>query len=162
MSRAFLSTLGLVALVGCKEATKVATEKVVKVTKDTVTGISEGIREGRKTGASPDEAQVVSNQAELKGLGSLQLSPVRANAKNSEHCEIDIIVANTSERPLRLTGVKIVALDKEGFAHQASSSWNELTVIARAKAKKAVGFSVTKDKLKTVRIWGQDYPVPIK
>jgi hypothetical protein len=150
------SPLVLVALLllpmGCKDVTSEVVSKAVQAGKDTASGIAEGIDEGRKSGSSTDGALIISKVEELEPHGALL---VRAGADN----ELELIVDNRSDRPLRLTKLAPLALDPEGFAIQPTQVPEDLTIPARAKDKVKITFPAEGKKLAKLRVWGKDFEV---
>jgi len=56
--------------------------------------------------------------------------------------------------------VDVIALDPDGFVQRPTSTENTLTVPAHAKDQLTVHFAVPAATVKTVRVWGADYPAP--
>lgn len=145
----------LVLPLGCKDVTSEVVSKAVQAGKDTASGIAEGIDEGRKSGSSTDGALVISKLSELEPHGALQVRPGADN-------ELELIVDNRSDRPLRLTKLDALALDPEGFAIQPTQSPSDMTVPARAKDKAKIVFPAEGKKLAKLRVWGEDLEVGVR
>lgn len=151
--------LGLVsaATAGCKELTETFVEKGVKAAKDTSKGIEEGIDKGRKAGQSGDGAFIVSRPEELTGKGTIALREIRAAEGDPKRSELEFAIENTTDRPLRVTHVEVLALDSEGFAKRPSSPIGELTVPPKSKEKLVIGFGAEPSSLAKARLWGVEY-----
>lgn len=155
------SVLALVLLTGasCKDTTETVVETAVKTAKDTAKGIGEGIEKGRKSGASADDASIVTKNEDLVGKGSIQVLGVRASEGDDTHSEVDLAIENITDAPLRLSQLEIIALDSDGFAHRPDSVPGSVTVPRKAKEKITVRFPVGSDAIAKVRIWSEELPV---
>lgn len=153
-----LLALGL-APAGCRRVAEKVAERGAAAMKDTTKGLSEGLEKGRKEGASADDAIIVAGPADLKGVGSLTIGEVR-RARDGAGTEIELIVDNVGDRPLRITRLEIFAQDGKGFVKRPTATPAELTVPARAKDKLVVAFDSGSDKLVKARIWGVDHVLP--
>jgi hypothetical protein len=143
----------------CKEVTEKVVETGVKAAKDTTKGIEEGIEQGRKSGSSVDDAVIVANAADLDGKGSIGVHTLRARG-GGEQAEVELVVENTTDAPLRVTKLEVVVLDDKGFATRPTSPPFELTVVAKAKDKLPITFATKPESIKKVRIWAKDYDAP--
>lgn len=146
-----------VSLGGCKQITSMIVGGTVSTGKEVTKGIVEGVEEGRKSGESLDGAVIVSNAADLAAHGSVSVFAVRADGSESN---VTLAFENAGETPMRVSGVDVIALDLDGFVQRPASADTTLTVPARAKDQLIVHFAVAPDRIKTMRIWGVDYPVP--
>jgi hypothetical protein len=144
---------------GCRKMAERIAEKGVKAAKETSKGLSEGADKGRKEGQSVDDAVIVSSLQDLKGVGSLSISDVRQKRETAT-TEIELVVDNTGDRPLRITRLVIIALDAKGFVKRPTTVPGEVTVPAKAKDKLVVAFESGPDKLVKARIWGVDHLLP--
>lgn len=144
----------------CKEVTETVVETGVKAAKDTTKGIEQGIEQGRKSGESVDDAVIVSAATDLAGKGTIAIREIRVSGANPDAAEVEIVVENTTDKPLRITKLDIVALDKEDFAVRPSTPPSELTVLAKAKDRFVVPVPVAPGKINKVRIWGVDHAAP--
>ena len=138
-----------------KDATAAVVGKGIEVGKGTVTGLAAGVEEGRKKAESADGAQIIDSSAELQKLGGARVSNV---ADVGAGAKIDILVENTTDKPLRASRLDIIVLDKDGVLTPSSPSATELTIPARAKAKVEVMTGIKADKVGTVRLYGTDLP----
>jgi len=161
MLRLLASSFVLVfVVVGCtgenaKDATAAVIGKGIEVSKGTVTGIAEGIAEGRKHGESKDGALIVSNADELALHGGARVGEVvAADGKTT----IPVLIENTAEQPLRATQIAVIVLDKDGVVVPVDVANGELTVPPRAKARLEVTTAVAPDRVGVVRLYGKDLP----
>jgi hypothetical protein len=161
MKTIVLGALTALALtVGCtgenaKDATAAVVGKGIEVSKGTVTGLVEGVEQGRKNAESADGAQVINSHDELTKVGSAKVSAV---TDAGEGAKIDILVENSTDKPLRATKLEVIVLDKDGVVTPSTSSAMEITVPPKAKAKVEVTTGLKADKVGTVRLYGADLP----
>ena len=144
-------------LTGCKEVTAWVVGETVEAGKEVSTGIVEGVAEGRKAGESVDGATIVTGLAELQANGTVSVREVRLGPGG---CEVVLAFENTSDKPMRISGIELIALDSDGFTLRPQESVAGLTVPAKAKDQLAIRFGEPPEKIKTVRVWGLDLPVP--
>ena len=156
---AWLSVLALVASsIGCKDAAQIVTEKSVSAAKETTKGIAEGIENGRKSGESIDGATIVSSAAELAGKGSVSVYSV-STPDGGTNSEVTLAFENTTDKPLRLTKLDFVIIDKEGFSKKPHGAASELTVPPKAKDKLTFQVDEKAAKLAKVRYWDKDLEI---
>lgn len=158
MKTAIVALALVVTALGCtgenaKDATAAVVGKGIEVGKGTVTGIAAGVEEGRKHAESADGAVVVSTDAELKASGSAKIGGVVADGEGSK---IDILVENTSDKPMRATKLEVIVLDKDGVVTPSQLSTFELTVPPKAKAKVSATTSLKPEAVGNVRLYGVD------
>jgi hypothetical protein len=144
----------------CKEVAEKVAEKGMKAAKDTTRGLAEGIEKGRKQGASADDATVVSGPADLKDRGSLSVRAVRPSAADPKQADVELVIENVTDRPLRITNLEVLALDREGFAKRPTGTVHGVTVPAKAKEKLVATFEADAGSLVTARVWGVDHRLP--
>jgi hypothetical protein len=140
---------------GCKDAASTIAEKTVTAAKETSKGLDEGAEKGRKSGESLDGATLVSSAADLAGKGDITVYEVRASDAGAES-KVVLAVENTTDKPLRLTKLDVVALDKEGFVQKPSGLPAEVTIAPKAKDKISFVVPQSADKLAKLRFWGKE------
>lgn len=145
------------SMAGCKEVTAWVVGETVQAGKEVTTGIVEGVEEGRKAGESVDGATIVTSLAELQANGTVSVREVRGGPAGSE---VVLAFENTTDKPLRIGGVELIALDSDGFTLRPTGAVDGLTVPAKAKDQVVVAFAEPAEKIKTVRVWGLDLPTP--
>lgn len=138
-----------------RSCTAAVVGKTVETSKEVGTGIVEGIQDGRKAGESVDGALIVSSLAELSGVGNATLYSVEPGPADGTST-VTIAIENTSDKPLRVTGLSIDLLDNEGFVQRPEDkNPRELTVPPHAKDRASAVFAVIPRKVGEVRLWGQ-------
>lgn len=141
----------------CEDTTAKVVGTAVKAAKDTAKGIERGIEDGRKAGASTDEAIIVTKPDDLTGHGTIQVGTVTPSEWG---CDVELVVENASDRPLRISSPDITAIDAEGFAKAPRNPPGSLTVAARAKDKLVVQLDASSCALDKVRVWTLELEVP--
>ena len=74
--------------------------------------------------------------------------------------DVTVAVENTGDRPMRVTGLEVMALDQNGFVLRPLKQPNEVTVPPHAKEQVVVTMPGTAAQIKKVRFWGEDMDVP--
>lgn len=159
VSHASVLALLMLSAASCKDATETVVETAVKAAKDTAKGLEQGIEKGRKSGASADDASIVTKNEELVGKGSIQVLGVRAPEGEDTLSDVELAIENTTDAPLRLSDLEIIALDDKGFTQRPVSMPTTVTVPAKAKEKLTVRFPVGPDAIAKVRVWSEELPV---
>ncbi|MBN2713544.1 MAG: hypothetical protein JXR97_14075 [Planctomycetes bacterium] len=149
-----------------KDATQTVTQKTVETTKGALSGIKEGLEEGRKNSESLDGAKIVTSLEDLKDKGTVNIGKVTKN--NNGKFEVELIVENTLDIPLRITGLTgtgvMVLLDGEGFASPLTGSTenhSEITVLPKAKQKFKYFFNGDIETPTKLRILGKEMEVKL-
>jgi len=142
---------------GCKDITSTIVGGTIGTSKEIVAGVTEGVQEGRKQGESIDGAVIVTTAEELRANGAVSVYAVRAGV---EGVELVLAFENKGERPMRVGGLEIMALDPDGFVLRPLKSPGELTVPALAKDQLVVTVPGTPERVAKVRVWGEDLVVP--
>ena len=155
-----IATVSLIACSGdmCQNTTRAVVTKTVETSKGAARGVQEGIREGRAGGDAIEGAVVITSHKGLADYASIQITEIKPFQEGSA---IELVIDNTSNTPIRLVDLNAMVLDKQDFAQESlSKNGYTLNVPERAKSKVEIAFGLEPDKIKTVRIWGADYPVP--
>jgi hypothetical protein len=142
---------------GCKDITSTIVGGTIGTSKEIVSGVKEGVEEGRKQGESLDGAVIVTTAEELRANGAVTVYAVRAGV---EGAELVLAFENKGERPMRVGGLEIMALDPDGFVLRPLKSPEELTVPAMAKDQLVVTVPGAPERVAKVRVWGEELAVP--
>ncbi|MEJ2609568.1 MAG: hypothetical protein P8179_05620 [Candidatus Thiodiazotropha sp.] len=149
---------------GVAESAKSVVSSVVKFGKELISGATDGVTEGRKSGESHDGATIVSNLEELEQHIDITVLGKTSDGENSVNIELGF--KNRGENPVRIINIKenntIIVLDKDGYATSLSLSGNnplELTVPEQAAKKQTFNFNIPFDRVSSIRIWGKQYPL---
>jgi hypothetical protein len=156
------------AFFGCrgetaKETASTVTKKTVEVGKSTLSGVAEGIDEGRKAAESSDGALLVTNLEELKERLKVEIDSVVTADTNV--VSVIIVLGNDNDRPVRVTNLgnkgALLLLDQERFASELSRNLDDITVPEQAKVKVMLSFKKSGNAAPSVlRIWGEEFPIP--
>ena len=141
-----------------KSCTSTVVEESVEATKEVSSGVKEGIEEGRKSGESLDGARLITDLAELKIVGGVEVYELAGGAGSTT---VVLAFSNNADVPLRISGMELEVLDDEGFVAKPSSPLrNELTVPPKAKDKAEATYPLEPHRIQTVRLWGEDLELP--
>lgn len=157
MPRLPAALLLLLVAPACKDITSTIVGGTVSAGKEVTTGIVEGVEAGRKSGESVDGAVIVTNNAELAAHGGVVVHQVRPAAHGAE---VVLAFENSGEAPLRVSGLEVLVLDPDGFVQRPLDPASALTVPPRARDQLVVPFGVPPERVRTVRVWTTDLPVP--
>lgn len=160
---------GLLSLSGCdgcggciKNTTKTVTENTVKGAKNALSGISEGIEEGRKDGEGIDGAVVVSTYDEIDA--HVEVSVLSATASADNRVELEISFSNKSDKPVRIIGLNeaknMTLIDAQGFSTYIKSGPAQVTVQAGAKEKYKFVFEGDLQKAAKFKFHGHELDLP--
>lgn len=165
-ARPALAAAGLVTLglgcsgsMGCggsqaKATTSAVVGKVVEISKGATAGVAEGFSEGREAGESVDGAVVVNSYKELDDVGDVSVHALRMLG---EQTQVILAIANEGDAPLRVTELRVIALDAEGFAIQPTTRAPlDVTVPPRAKERVRVTFGVGPAQIAAIRVYDHD------
>lgn len=136
-----------------KAITSKTVSKAVEAGKGVVAGIDDGIDAGRKVGDSPDGARIVTSHKDLGEKVLLEIG--EAHLSKEQVLVVQVAVTNQEGQAVRLTNLKALGLDKQGFAYPAESV-AELTVPADAKGELLLRFEGKGLKTHKVRVWGTE------
>lgn len=153
--------LVLVQALGCsgetaKDATGLVVGKAVELSKGATSGIVEGIEQGRKGAPSVDGAIVVTSWDDLVAHGAISVLSKQAPAGVPGETTVELAIENKGEEPMRLSGVEVLGLDRDGFALKPTSGLLDQTVPPKAKVKAAVQLPAEPVKVAKLRIWSHE------
>lgn len=147
---------------GVAESAKSVVSSVVKFGKEVLSGTSDGVTEGRKTGESGDGAIIVSNQSELEQF--LEVNILGKTADGEKSVNVELGFKNSGDKPVRVINLKdknaIIVVDKDGYATGLSLHNNnpfDITVPEQAAIKQMFNFKVPEESASAIRIWGKQY-----
>lgn len=145
-----------------KQAVGKTASGVISLGKNLITGVSEGVTDGRKSGEAVDGAIIVSNLAELEQHIETQLLTI-TNADNNT-VVAEFAFRNSGKSAIRLINLEaqgaLLIMDREGFAYNlAATAANplEITIPERSAVKRKFLFEGKAEEMKLVRLWGKDF-----
>ena len=144
-----------------KEDVADAVSGVVTIGKDALSGVKQGVEDGRKGGESLDGAIIISNQEELRQYAtSLSVSEVKKLPANVY--EVVMVLRNDEDKPVRLINLvkahQVMLLDDDGVASNLMGlvSSDSQTAPAKAAVRFTWRFSGVKGKPSVLRIYNED------
>lgn len=143
-----------------KNTFKEMTQDIISFSKQVATGISEGIREARKSSSRAGGTKIAANAAELQEL--LDITLLRFKAGTSDNAVIaEIGFKNSNPTPVRIittaSNNDILLIDTEGYATILNPSGipRAITVPKNAALKQTFTFNgVAAKNADHVRFWG--------
>lgn len=148
-----------------KETAAEATKNVIKIGKDILGGVNQGVDEGRKESTGIDGAVVVTNIDELEKSVDIELLMVRS-LSNDQRTEVEIGFKNKSNTPIRIANLDdkatVILLDTDGYAQELDNNNRhsaEITIPASAGKKHSFLFNIPVSKAKILRLWNKDYEI---
>ena len=169
----FTVVCSLLALPGCggcqrstKDTAKDVTKATVETSKEILSGMSEGIDEGRKSTEGLDGAVVISTHDKIEEYLDVSVLEVKApkEPKDNKTVEVVLAIANKHTKPVRLANLQrkgsLVLLDSAGFATHlrgGSSNENEITILPGLKERFKYVFDGDAKAVKSLRLYGHDY-----
>ncbi|WP_127957861.1 hypothetical protein [Serratia microhaemolytica] len=147
-----------------KESVKSAASNFISTAKDAISGISEGIVDGRKEGESTDKAHIASNQQELAEL--LSFTVISAEELGQGKYQLTLAVRNDNPFLVRVTNLSqhnsIVLLDKDGFSYPLPTpaiQGTDITAIEKSLTRVRYTFNNVEGEPKTLRIFATELPI---
>lgn len=154
-------------LLGCsgektRKTTSKVTGKTVENIKGMLTGVVDGVEEGRKQTIGLDGALVVTTKEDL--AGKVGISVYRLEDNPSGNAMLTFALSNQLDVPVRVSGLaqghNMVMLDPEGFAITLVSRERDITIPPRAKERAAFIFGAPASQCKTFRLFGEEVALP--
>ena len=154
-------------MMGCsgeraKKAATTVTKKTVELTKGTVTGIDEGIEEGRKAVESGDGALMVSTREEFEAALEVEILAVRADGAEGT-ATVEIGFVNDAKQAVRVTELasdgNVILLNSDNYVCKALDLPSEITVPYQAEQRVALIFTCDPGKAAKLRLFGAEYDI---
>lgn len=150
---------------GVKGVTKSVVSGIVSTGKDAMSGISEGIDEGRRQGESLDRARLVATKAEFQSL--LSISVFKSEDLGDDVFRLTLAIKNDNEFPVRVTNLfepaNVVLLDKDGFSvplMDPIQQGHDITALPRSMTRATFTFGGVESEPDVFRLFDSDAPVP--
>ncbi len=149
-----------------KESVKSVVTGVISAGKDALSGVKDGVDDGRKTGVSVDGAVIITDKEELNKFIAVSVLSVTKVA--DEEYEVTLALRNNSDKAVRLSNLNeaksLVLLDVAGFASVLKTPLlpgeSDITIPDNAAVKARYVFAKVEDAPATLRIYGMDVAVP--
>lgn len=148
-----------------KKGTKSVVSGLVSSGKDAISGLKEGVDDGRKSGDSLDGAIVVNNQEDM--IKYLTVSATMLEKEGEGRYIVHLAIKNNTPEVVRLANLhevkSIILLDKEGFATMLPKSpdqRNDITVVGDTAVRKRYLFTNVEGEPAIIRLYGHDIVLP--
>ena len=148
-----------------KSGIRTVVSETVAVGKDLVSGVAEGLDDGRKSGESVDGAKIVSNKDDLAKL--LILEVLKAQEQEDGNYQVTVALRNQGAAPVRLINLSglgnVALLDVDGFAYplpRPIEQGRDVTVLANSATRFRVVFEQVEGRPKFFRLFNLDFPIP--
>ena len=148
-----------------KTGVKTIISETVSAGKNVVSGITEGVDEGRKGAGSTDGADIVSSKADFERLLSADVRKVEE--LGPRYYEITVAIHNKNSFPVRVTNLadvrSVVLLDKDGFSYplpDALVQGQDITALANSATRARFKFSDVEEAPGGFRLFDVDIKMP--
>lgn len=148
-----------------KTGVKGVVSETISTGKDVISGVSEGIDEGRKEGQSADTARIVSKKDDMEKY--LKAEVLKVEQEGPGRFKVILALRNSNEYPVRVTNLNevrnVVLLDGDGFAYTLDSpavQGRSITVLGKAATKAIYVFNNVEGVPAVFRLYDMDYTLP--
>lgn len=129
--------------------------------KDALTGVQEGIDDGRKSGSSVDGALIIYDKENLAKYTTIKV--LSTEEINETTYLVTLAVKNTSDTVIRLTNLNhknnLYAIDADDFVAYLDKLQEDVTLPAATATKLRLTFVKAEGKPHIVRLYGQDIKI---
>ncbi|MEQ4925016.1 hypothetical protein [Proteus hauseri] len=147
-----------------KEGVKVFTSSITTASKDALSGIKDGVDEGRKSGSSVDGAVIIydkDNLSKYTTIKTLSIEPVGEN----RHL-VTLAVKNTSDSLIRLTNLNekmnLYVLDGDDFVAYLATPHEDISIPAKTATKLRLEFKDTESEPVKMRLYEYEFELKKK
>lgn len=148
-----------------KSGVKALVSDTVSAGKDIMSGISEGVDEGRKETESTDGARVAASKKDIESLSlTFNITKVEFLAEDKSRVQLTVALNNPNDFPVRLTNLNearnVVLLDDEGFSYPLEKSvvqGRDVTALGRSATRLRFIFSDLEAKPDVFRFFDRDF-----
>ncbi|MDR0355723.1 MAG: hypothetical protein LBJ64_08320 [Deltaproteobacteria bacterium] len=138
---------------------------IVSTGKDALSGIGEGIDEGRREGESGDKASLVLNREDFEKYLSAEV--IRAERSDGGSVLLTVAIKNDNEQPIRLANLSelqsLVLLDADGFSYplpDRMTQGKDVTALGRSLTRLQLRYFGVEAEPVTLRLFDIELPVP--
>lgn len=125
-----------------KDGVKALTSNITTVSKDALSGLKDGIDEGRKSGSSVDGAIIIYDKENLNKYTTIKPLSVESTGENSYL--VTVAVKNNSDSLIRLTNLNerknIYAIDADDFVAYLDSIQEDVNIPNKTATKLRLTF----------------------
>ena len=148
-----------------KTGVKTIISETVSAGKNVVSGVVEGVDEGRKGADSTDKADIVSSKADFERLLSADVRKVEELGPGQY--EVTVALHNKNSFPVRVTNLvdvrSVVLLDKDGFSYPLPDpvvQGQDITALANSATRARFKFSNVEETPGGFRLFDVDLKMP--
>lgn len=150
-----------------KSGVKSLVSDTVSAGKDVMSGIAEGVDEGRHEAESSDGAKVAASREDIDKLKlRFEITKVNVPAEDGGRAELTLALYNPNDFPVRLTNLNVdrnvVLLDDEGFSYpldKSSGGGRDVTALGRSATRLRFAFTGLEAKPAIFRFFDQDLKI---
>ena len=148
-----------------KTGVKSIISETVSAGKNVVSGVVEGVDEGRKGADSTDKANIVSSKADFERLLTADVRKVEELGPGQY--ELTVAIHNKNSFPVRVTNLidvrSVVLLDKDGFSYPLPNpvvQGQDITALANSATRVRFTFSNVEEAPGGFRLFDVDVKMP--
>lgn len=149
-----------------KEGVKSVVSGVVSSGKDAISGVKDGIEDGRKSGESVDGALIVADKDALQKYVTSSIQSVEK--LSATEYRVTLVLRNNSDKIVRLTNLNeqksLQLLDKDGFVSYLKSVArpveSDITIPEKAATRVRYDFFNVEGVPATLRLYSMEISVP--
>ncbi|AHG22340.1 hypothetical protein Z042_24095 [Chania multitudinisentens RB-25] len=149
-----------------KDGIKSVVSGVITAGKDALSGVKDGVDDGRQSGSSIDGAIVVMDKDALAKYVATSVTAIEKVA--DQEYKITLALRNNTDKIVRLANLNernsLLLLDKEGFISPPKTALlpgeSDITIPEKAAVKVRYIFAGIEDTPATLRLYGMDITVP--
>lgn len=161
-----LSSVAVAESSSLKEGVRGVVSGVVSSGKDAISGVKDGIDDGRKSGDSIDGAVIITTKDALQAY--VTVSVLSVEKLNATEYKLTLAIRNNSDKTVRLTNLyeqkSLQLLDKDGFVsyvkYLVNSAESDITVPEKAAVRARYTFSEVEGVPAVFRLYGMDVNIP--
>jgi hypothetical protein len=149
-----------------KESMKDMVSGAVSSGKDAISGIKDGIEDGRKSGESIDGAIIITDKTSLLKYAAVSVQKVEKLSPTQY--KLTVVFRNNSDKVVRLTNLNeqksLQLLDQDGFVSYIGGPLkavdSDVTIPEKAATRVRYEFSDVEGMPTTLRLYGMEVAVP--
>ncbi|MBK5072372.1 hypothetical protein I2492_04995 [Budviciaceae bacterium CWB-B4] len=149
-----------------KDSIKSTVSGVIAAGKDALSGVKDGVDDGRQSGSSIDGAVIVTDKENLTKY--VTVSVLSAEKVANQEYKLTLALRNNTDKIVRLSNLNesksLILIDKDGFISSLKTPLTpgefDITIPENAGVKQRYVFGGVEDVPATLRLYGMDIAVP--
>lgn len=149
-----------------KDSVKSVVSGVIASGKDALSGLKDGVDDGRQSGSSVDGAIIVTDKDNLVKNVTASVSSIEKVA--AQEYKVTLSLRNKTDKIVRLSNLNesksLMLLDKEGFVSSLKTALlpgeSDITIPENAAVRARYVFAGVEDTPAMLRLYGFEIPVP--